>query len=132
MTENKVDVALCRTLMDEKMGEVEKIAEESQRSLYRIASEETIGQTEPLLDKMVKLAVIDYVITNHEYATVMENHLHYFLGRNPEASSYLAGVGEYSENNQKQDILKNSGQSARLFFMMSAVINHEIDGNKQQ
>lgn len=132
MTESKVDVALCRKLMDEKMDEVEKIADKSHRNLYQTASEQTVGQTESLLDEMVKLAVIDYVITNHEYATVMENHLHYFLGRNPEASSYLVGLGEYSEVSREQDILKNPEQSARLFFMMSAVINHKADQEKQQ
>lgn len=132
MTEKKVDVALCRTLMAEKMAEVEKIAEESHRSLYRIAAGETEGQTERLLNKMVKLAVIDYAITNREYATVMENHLHFFMGQNPEASSYLAGFGEYSKREQGQDIQQNPEQSARLLFMMSAIMNHEIDGEKQQ
>lgn len=132
MTEGRVDVALCRTMMDEKMDEVEKIAEKSHRNLYQTASEQTAGDTEQLLGEMVKLAVIDYVITNHEYATVMENHLHFFLGRNPEASSYLAGLGEYSEIGREQDILKNPEQSAQLFFMMSAVINHKTDREKQQ
>ena len=30
------------------------------------------------------IAVMNHIITNHEYATVLENHLHYLLGRNTE------------------------------------------------
>lgn len=136
MTEKKVDVELCRSLMAERMNEVEGIAEQSHRSLYQIAgesaseAENTFGEVGKMLQQMVKLAVIDYVITNHEYATVMENHLHYLLGRNPQAVSYLNGLGDSFQTDSRQDILRSPERSAQLLFMMSAVINHEMDGQQ--
>ncbi|NLL78551.1 MAG: hypothetical protein GX234_01860 [Clostridiales bacterium] len=130
MTEKNVDVELCKFRMDKLMDEVEAIASQSHEDLYQTVGAAAEGNMDGMLREMVRLAVVDYVITNHEYATVMENHLHYLLGRNPQASSYLGGFGTYSQAGRKQDILKSPERSAELLFMMSAVMNHAMDGQQ--
>ena len=69
--------------------------------------------------------MVDHIITNHEYTTVLENHLHYFLGRNPEAISYVDGAGKksYQEIDEKLGIMNQVNLDAELILMMSAVLN---------
>ena len=131
MTEKNVDVELCKELMESRMDEVETIAKQAHENLYQTVNGPDMEGADEMLQQMVRLAVIDYVITNHEYATVMENHLHFFLGCNPQGISILGGIGEYSADGRKQNILKSAEESAELFFMMSAVLSHEMDRQQE-
>jgi hypothetical protein len=46
-----------------------------------------------LLWKMTIMTSIDFIIGNHEYDTILENNVHYLLGRNINSYSYIAGYG---------------------------------------
>ena len=72
---------------------------------------------------MTRLAVVDHIITNHEYTTVLENHLHYFLGRNAQSISYIDGVGDrnYQIINEKMGIMKHVDLNAEFILMISAI-----------
>ena len=72
---------------------------------------------------MARLTVVDHIITNHEYATVLENHLHYFLGRNEQSISYIDGIGSrnYEEIGKKLGIMKQIDLNAELILIMSAI-----------
>lgn len=129
-TEKGVNMEVCRNLMEKNMKTVEEIAELSQEKPYLVASDDPQENQAELLHMMVKLAVVDYVITNHEYATVMENHLHYFLGRNPLAVSMVPGFGDSFAADGGDGIPDDPVKSADFLFMMSAVMNHDMDGQQ--
>ncbi len=125
MTEQGVDVELCKQLMTQRMAKVEKIAARSHENLFQIAEAADMQGIGTMLQEMVQLAMIDYVITNHEYATVMEDHLHFLLGRNPQGASLLSDLGQYFGTGQKMDLLKNAEDTSELLFLLSAVLSHE-------
>ena len=73
---------------------------------------------------MMYLTMIDHVITNHEYETIIENHLHYFMGRNAKAISYIDNVGErnYKEIDESLGIMKQFEADSKLIFMLSEIV----------
>ena len=85
--------------------------------------EQQSGSAELLRD-ITRLAVVDHIITNHEYATVLQNHLHYMLGRNLYAISYLDGAGSrnYININENQGIMNQVELNAELVLMMSSIM----------
>lgn len=118
----KVDVELCNSIMTQLMEEAEKISQTSSKSIYLICAEDL----QTISENMTKLSLINYVITNHEYVTVQENHLHYLLGRNPEGVSFIYGTGQKNAGT-KQCISENGYQNSALIFMMSEIIKEESD-----
>lgn len=84
-TRRAVDHELCRQIMNGLMEEAENIAADRETGLFWIEEEET----DTVMWDMTVLALANYAIMNHEYATVIENHLHYLLGRNAEGAMLL-------------------------------------------
>lgn len=77
-TRRKVDAAICGNLMGQLLKEAEDISGQARANTYLVETEDK----EELLQNMMSMAIVDYIITNYEYSTVIENHLHYMLGRN--------------------------------------------------
>ena len=102
-TRRRVDKGICTQMMNRFLEEAERIAGESRQKPYLVGSEEV----DDILTDMTIMGIVDYVITNHEYSTVIENHIHYMLGRNEMST-------DHSQNLSAKD-------SARLLFMLSAV-----------
>ncbi len=111
------------------MLEGERIAGNSQRSglLINDAGEE--GGNAELLRDITRLTVVDHVITNHEYAMVLQNHLHYMLGRNLQSISYLDKSGSYNymDIDAAQGIMNQIDLNAELVLMMSAIVEELED-----
>ncbi len=115
----RVDKGLCDEIITELMSEVEVIAAAYGEEVYLAAQD----YNEAACEDMVKLAVVNYAITNHEYVTVQENQLHYLLGRNPQGVSYLfAGIRCAEE----QCITDNEEQSSALILLMCEMVQEEI------
>lgn len=117
----KVDVTLCNEIMTDLMNEAEEISQISTQNPYLVCGYDL----QEICESMSKLALVNYVITNHEYGTVQENHLHYLLGRNPEGISYISGTGQQSAETGAC-IGADSYQSSALIFMMSEIVKGEI------
>lgn len=77
----KVDHALCGQIIDKLMRSAEHIAAEAKKGLFLVGEEET----DAVLWNMSVMALANYAIMNQEYVTVIENHVHYLMGRNAEA-----------------------------------------------
>lgn len=123
-TKQNVDVSLCGDVMRILMQEGERIAEASERSgLLVCLKEEHSGRAE-LLKDITRLTVVDHVITNHEYAMVLQNHLHYILGRNLQSVSYFDGAGSrnYQEIDRSLGVMSQIDLNAELVLMMSAIM----------
>jgi len=118
----KVDVDLCNRIMTELLEEAEEISQISSKSVYLVCAQDL----QVISENMTKLSLVNYVITNHEYVTVQENHMHYLLGRNAGGISYISGTGQ--ESAQAGQCISNNGyQNSALIFMMSEIIKEEAE-----
>ena len=123
-TKQRVEVNLCEELIKVLMQEGERISYASKNSKFLIIMDEQQSGSAELLRDITRLAVVDHIITNHEYATVLQNHLHYMLGRNLLSISYLNGTGSrnYVNFNEKQGIMNQVELNAELILMMSSIM----------
>lgn len=123
-TKQKVDVGLCGDVMKILMQEGERIAANAQCSGLLVSMKEENNGSAELLRDITRLTVVDHVITNHEYAMVLQNHLHYILGRNLQSVSYFDGVGSrnYIDIDESLGIMNQIDLNAELVLMMSAIM----------
>lgn len=126
-TKQKVDMTLCADLAQNLMRQGEIISYASKESKLLVNMDEKRGGNAGLLRDMMRLAVVDYIITNHEYATVLENHLHYMLGRNLQSISYLDGFGgrSYQEVDTGLGIMAQVDLNAELLLLLTAILDEE-------
>ena len=89
------------------------------------ANEDQTNHSE-LLQKMLWMATVNYIITNHEYETIIENPLHYFMGRNKLSISYIDDVGirNYKDYNESLGIMNQFDADSRLIFMLGEIISN--------
>ena len=123
-TKQRVDVELCESVIKVLMLEGEQISYSSKNSKLLVVMDERQNGSALLLRDVTRLAVVDHIITNHEYATVLQNHLHYMLGRNYQSICYLDEVGtrNYNEIDEKYGVMKQVELNAELVLMMSSVM----------
>lgn len=126
-TKQRVDVNLCSDVIKVLMQEVEQISYASKSSKLLVNADKEQSNSTELLHDLSRLAVVDHIITNHEYATVLENHLHYLLGRNLQSISYLNGVGarNYKDIDAAQGVMNQVDLNAELVLMLSAILDGE-------
>ncbi len=127
-TKQKVDVSLSSAVIQILMHKGEQISFASKESKLLVKADEKQSNHAVLLKDMSRLAMVDHIITNHEYATVMENHMHYMLGRNLQAVSYLDGAGDrsYKDIDESLGIMNQVDLNAKLVLMLSAVMDDEM------
>ena len=132
-TKQKVDMNLCGALIKVLMLEGERISYASKNSKFLVSASEQQNGSEQLLREITRLAVVDHIITNHEYATVLQNHLHYLLGRNLQSISYLDDTGSrsYADVNMSQGIMNQVERNSELILMLSSIMEelNLIGGN---
>ncbi|MDE6203145.1 MAG: hypothetical protein K2G19_06670, partial [Lachnospiraceae bacterium] len=69
----------------------------------------TAGENhQKLLLDMMYLTTADYMITNREYKNIIENHFHYFMGRN-----------EMGINFADTEIMRQLDMDSKLIVMLS-------------
>lgn len=127
-TKQKVDMDLCGAVTQNLMRWGEKISYGSKDFKLLVNTDEKQGGNAGLLRNMTRLAVVDHIITNHEYGTVLENHLHYMLGRNLQSISYLDGVGgrNYRDVDGSLGIMNQVDQNAELLLLFAAIMDDEL------
>ncbi len=126
-TKKGVNIEHCHAVIKEIMSRAEDISAFSRASAFSVPCDMTQSNNEELLNNMMILTLVDHVITNHEYDTIIENYLHYFMGRNPLSISYLDNVGtfSYKQVHESLGIMKQFDQDAKLIFMMSKIISND-------
>lgn len=111
MTRQKVDMDLCRVLMNHIMDRGEKISKEYEAELYPLES--SGGKLPEALENAVELSCANFVLNNYQYTNIIEDYLHYLMGRNLESvdffeegqdrGSYLLLLAQLASNHQKND-----------------------------
>ena len=106
------------------MGEM--IAVESKNDSMLALSVKDGTSCQELLWKMTVMTSIDFIIGNHEYDTILENNVHYLLGRNINSYSYIAGYGNDNViNSEKLSVSDDLTQVSALIFIMSEIISNK-------
>lgn len=123
-TKQTVNLALCEEITGVLMQKAEDVSNNARSSVYLTSTGSRRNSNADLLDHMMYLTTIDHIITNHEYEKVIENHLHYFMGRNEDAISYIDHVGErnYKEIDESLGIMKRFHEDSKLIFMLSEIV----------
>ena len=122
-TKQRVDLNDCEKITKILMEQAEEVSDLTRENPYLVSSRDTSDHME-LLDHVMKITMVNYMIANHEYETVIENHLHYFLGRNEQAICYLDHVGQknYSQINEGLGIMNQFEADSKLIFVLSEIV----------
>ena len=107
-TKWKVDHVLCGQMIEGLMREAGRIAAAAKGGPFLVESE----KTDVILWDMTVVALANYAIMNHEYVTVVENHVHYLMGRNREAEILMEGTG--------------GGDAAKMLLLLSVVETERV------
>ncbi|MCM1128015.1 MAG: glycoside hydrolase family 9 protein [Lachnospiraceae bacterium] len=123
-TKQRVNLELCEQITKELMLKAEEISAEARGSAYLVKEGEGNEHNLKLLRNMMYLTMVDYMISNHEYDIVIENHLHYLMGRNEQAVCYIENEGNNydSQAGETLGIMKQFEANSRLIFMLSEIV----------
>lgn len=125
----RVDISLCSGLMEDLMEKADTILKNSQNNPYLVCSD-TDGI---LLEEIQYLTIANYVNRNQEYEEVLNNHLHYFLGRNYYGSSFIKIS---SKEEQIQEEIVGFGQRdekevySKLMIILSELLSSKFNKEK--
>lgn len=125
-TKQRVTLDLCEEITKELMQKAEEISAESRNSGYLVEKGEGNEHNLKLLQNMMYLTMVDYMISNHEYDSMIENHLHYLMGRNELAVCYIDHEGENSDRqtDETAGLMKQFGANSKLIFMLSEIVRN--------
>lgn len=109
------DMEWNKQLMNKVMKQAETISLTSSREHYYVSANRDFYDLEGMLKDMSVMALVNYVITNHEYSTLQKNYLDYFLGRNPNAICLIEGFGERNLQTGEEGVNQINGA---LFYLL--------------
>ena len=126
LTRKRVDRGLCSEIMKDIMKVAEEVVARARLSFYLTGGNSKQDNNNDLLADMFYLTIVNNIIPNHEYGTMIENHLHYFMGRNSAGISYIDDVGElnYKNLDNRLGIMNQIESNAKLIFMLSEIKSH--------
>lgn len=116
-TKHTVNRGYCENVMNLLMEKAEEISYVAREAVYFAAEKGEQDYCGQMLLEMMNLSVVNRIISNHEYETVIENHLHYFLGRNEAAENHVT---------DNAGIMKQFEQDSKLILMLSGILANGI------
>ena len=122
-TKWNLDRDMCNTFIKDLMDQAESISLKSKDATYLCQALLTKGQTQKFFQQMTVMCVVDYVITNQEYAYAIERHHMYLGGRNEEGNSFLNY--QMCDTLSQMDLLSMPEYFGRYFLMLSEMKSHE-------
>lgn len=126
-TKRRVDVDLCARLTAVLFEEAEQIAQSASTNVFMVGSTPQEDGLSGFLWDMVIVSAIDYIITNHEYAMLIEKYQNFLAGENPDAYCYLYNIaGEMisSENRTAEGIGESCEETAGYIMLLSEIMSH--------
>lgn len=116
-TKQAVSMVLCEKIMTMLMDQAEEISEEVRGSLY-MASTEAEGDSSRILTQAAYLTVVNHVISNYEYKLMIENQLHYLLGRNERGIDYIS-----DDTEEAPCVINQFKEDSMLVFMLAGIVS---------
>lgn len=126
-TKRNVDVDICAGMMKVLFAVAEDVAVRANDNFYMTGSGLKQGE-DILLWEMILVSAIDYVITNHEYATMIEDHLHYLAGSNEDAICHIRWSEKYADDKEagRTDVERLAG----YVMILSEILSHRQEETK--
>lgn len=115
---------LCTKIMQELVEETEAISRKAKGNPYLIYS----NDIEQNLNKVLLICFVDYITPSNEYAVIIENTLHYLLGRNETGGRYLNETGGWIALDNT--VGKTMEWNGILLFCLSDLLNTAADDIK--
>lgn len=112
---------LCTKIMQELVDETEEISRKAKENPYLVYSND-IAQN---LQKVLLICFVDYITPSNEYAVIIENTLHYLLGRNETGGRYLNEAGAWVSSDMTAG--KTLEWNGILLFCLSDLLNTAAD-----
>ena len=114
-TKHRVNRDHCEVIMNIIMSKAEEVSYTAREAVYMTAGNKEQENDAQLLLDMMCLSVVNKIISNHEYETVIENHLHYFLGRNETARNHIES---------STGIMKQFEADSKLVLMLGEIMEN--------
>ena len=102
-------------VMKRIMKQAEDISLTSGKNNYYVSEKREYNDIDGKLKDMSILALVNYIITNHEYSTLQKNYLDYLLGRNPYNICFMDGFGT---RNALEQEMKINPKNVGLFYLL--------------
>lgn len=102
-------------VMKKIMNQAEDISLTSGKNNYFVSEKREYNDIDGKLRDMSNLALVNYIITNHEYSILQKNYLDYFLGRNP---YNICFVDDFGTRNAVEGEVKINSLNAGLFYLL--------------
>ncbi|MGN1314395.1 MAG: cellulase N-terminal Ig-like domain-containing protein [Lachnospiraceae bacterium] len=114
-----INLEWSRQLMNKVMKQAESISLASVRNHYYVSEEREFYDVKGMLQDMTIMALVNYVITNHEYSTLQKNYLDYFLGRNPDARCLVESFGTRNMPEGAEEMIDET-YAALLYLLLQS------------
>ena len=109
-------------LMKTMMKRSEEIALAASKSTYLVTDLGMADNFDKMLKDMRCLTITDHIIYNYEYTTIIENHAHFLMGRNPDAINYVTSDTDRTYLDAgKVGIAGDPWRNSLLIFMLSVL-----------
>ena len=102
-------------VMKKIMKQAERIAYSSGKNTYYVSEKREYNDMNGILRDMSNMALVNYIITNHEYSMLQKNYLDYLLGRNSYNICFMDGFGS---RNAVEDEMKINAFNGGLFYLL--------------
>lgn len=124
-TTYQVDMEVCSSLINQLMSRAQKVSASAREDAYLVYAPGGIRDSQTILEGAFLLAVIDHIVTSHEYVGVMENQLDYLFGRNEIGENLVTnkGVLKNVHEEEKYDLYLQS----TLVFILHELIEREAE-----
>lgn len=113
--EKGTQLELGESLMKKIMSRAEQTSLTGGRNSYYVSEKREYNDIDGKLRDMSNMALVNYIITNHEYSTLLKNYIDFFMGRNPDNFCYLDGFGMRNTNEGDSKINEMNGG---LFYLL--------------
>lgn len=121
----KVDMDICSRLMDEMMESAEELAATARKDVYMVWTDGNRRSAGLILENSFLLAMIDSIVTSHEYLGIMENQLHYLFGRNEDGVVMVTGKGILDNTDEGEEYQLHL--QSTLLFILHEIIEREAE-----
>ena len=94
-TRQSVDVDLCTVFMKDIRNRGEELAKRSDKMIDAVTS--VNNGTEDLLKRAEELSCANYILYSYQYTEILEDFLHYLMGRNKDSVCYYPEEGDTAD-----------------------------------
>lgn len=113
------DRDICTWIMQTLVNEAEEVCQLEKESSFLVCTQEL----EQGLQKVLGICFVDYVTPSDEYEVVIENTIHYIMGRNETGNCLVEGQGEWINSEKTAD--KKFTWNSIIIFCLSDLLDSE-------